>query len=213
MPRLGALDAASRFRDQYEMRPATRADEELVLELITARLKELDLRGHELALDRASVVDNVGTSEEARDRPVVWLLLNGLDLVGCMALRTSTPDWGWSLRERQDKALTISGLFTHPAYRWERLSRYMVWWAVDHAWHRDDTDGPLWWVRGSTPSARVAEYAREHMGVTVMNAARDAPHAFLMQRRPQALPGLARWFAPAERPGLPARPRKGWDLT
>ncbi|MET9294419.1 hypothetical protein [Streptomyces sp. NPDC003077] len=45
-----------------------------------------------MALDRASVVDNLGTPGEARDRPVVCLLFNGLVLVGCMALQTSTPD-------------------------------------------------------------------------------------------------------------------------
>ncbi|KAB7835501.1 hypothetical protein [Streptomyces mobaraensis] len=132
----------------------------------------------------------LGATEEGQPR--VWLLTEDKNVLGCMALLGTTPDWGWPAEQQAEKALTVVSLFTSPACQQDRLSRFMAWWVLDYA----DRLGGVDWVRGCTRSERVMRFARDEMGWDQVDTVlRDGRHVHLLQRRPQRMRGIASLIA------------------
>ncbi|MET9296570.1 hypothetical protein [Streptomyces sp. NPDC003077] len=198
--RTASIASATRTGMRYEIRPSLTGDYDAVADLIEARLSALgDRSADALDVERTSVLDHVG--KRVSERPVVWLLCRGAEVVACAAVRVGTPAWGWWPRQLAEAALHVS-VFTDPERRHERLSRFVVWWALDYAWRLGQEGGPqIRWVRGSTDSEAVMRLARDEAGFAALPGVSGGRHAFLLQRAPQEM-GRLRSFLASRQTGL-----------
>ncbi|WP_370417332.1 GNAT family N-acetyltransferase [Streptomyces sp. QH1-20] len=175
----------------YEMQPATQADRRAVSDLIADRILQLG-EGARAGIETpgATVVELLGQTETGR--PIVWLLREDSQLLGCIALLGSTPGHGWSAEQLAEPALSVIALFTDPRCRSQGLSRFMVWWALDYAARLGGVD----WLRGVARSDRLMRYARDDMHCGgVETVLRGGRHVHLLQHSPRRTPSLAALIA------------------
>ncbi|MFI0742776.1 hypothetical protein ACH4PU_32545 [Streptomyces sp. NPDC021100] len=118
----------------YQVRPGELRDRRPVEDLVFSRLGQLP--GDACFRDNLQSARDIVTNMLGIDndgRPTVWLLTDGPEIIGCTALLAGTLAPGWSEEQRDEPALSVLALFTDPAHRHDRPSRFLIWWALDHA--------------------------------------------------------------------------------
>ncbi|MBH5334024.1 GNAT family N-acetyltransferase [Streptomyces pactum] len=129
--------------------------------------------------------DLAGDSEDGY--PLAWVLVEDARLLGCTVMLSTTPVVGWTDEERAEPAVVLSGTWTHPDYRRDRLGRLIVRWAEDHAARRG-----VKWVRCTVWSMRLVYYLADLGWSVVRQAGHCERHPeILMQCRPRRHPGLS----------------------
>jgi hypothetical protein len=179
------------------MRPAVDGDVAAVEAMIYARCEWLEERG--LPSWRAAAPDLAAQASSGSG--AMWVLEDeGGRIVGCTTVLTSTPSWGWTEQELAEPAYYLYTSVTDPAYQAIRPGTLMAWWAVDKA----ARDGRDWVRRGCLFPGLVRYYQRQ--GFTLAHEVQRTHHrVYLMGRRAEALPELARMFA-ADHPVSAVRP-------
>ena len=179
------------------MRPAAGGDATAVEVMIYNRCVWLEERG--LPSWREAAPDLAG--QAGNGSGAMWVLEgDGGRIVGCTTVLTSTPPWGWTERELSEPAYYLYTSVTDPAYQAIRPGTLMALWAVDKA-ARDGRD----WVRRGCLFPGLVRYYRQ-AGFTLVHEVQRTHHrVYLMGRRAEALPELARMFA-ADHPVSAAHP-------
>ncbi|MET8676124.1 GNAT family N-acetyltransferase [Streptomyces sp. NPDC004647] len=112
------------------MRPTTVDDRPAITELIQSRVAWMREYGIDpTGTDDGAVRDLAGESEDGR--PFSWVFCEDGAVLGCTAFLRTTPEWGWTNQQRDESTLLITGTYTHPAYRGDKLGRLMAWWTLD----------------------------------------------------------------------------------
>lgn len=170
----------------YEMRPAAADDRPAISALVKARDAWMREYGLDATFtDGSAVRDLAGESEDGR--PLAWVFCEDGTVLGCTALLRMTPGWGWTKQQREEPALLLTGTYTHPAHRGDKLGRLMAWWALDYAARLVDVQ----WIRRIAFADRLMRYYRDDQGWDLVDTVvRNEKHAHLMQRRPEEIRGL-----------------------
>ena len=169
----------------YTMRPAQSADRPQIRELVTARSQWLFNRGV-IALPNPAVSRSLAGERDTDGRPLVWVCHDEDDVLrGVASLLSVMPDGTWRGDEMKEHALLLTGTWTDPLARSDRLGALMAWWALDYAAKQGVT-----WLRRLTSSSRLLEY-HQQQGWTFQRTAHSgrAPQ-HLLTRRALPVPGL-----------------------
>lgn len=112
-------------------------------------------------------------------------------LLGCTVLKHEVSADGWEPKEREQRAVTMTWTYSHPArrYRQDRLGQLMTWWVADYV-ARQYAD--VEWIRSTVRSSALLKLARDRDGWREVRVVRDATYArtHLIQREPKQMPGL-----------------------
>ncbi|MFI6803788.1 hypothetical protein ACIBO6_02020 [Streptomyces luteogriseus] len=178
----------------YTMRPATPGDRPTITELVATRYRWMrDNWIDTSSIDRESACDLAGSSGED-GRPLVWLLHDGPQLLGCTVLLDTLQDYGWTTAHRRESSLLMFGTFSHPARSGDQAWRWMSLWAVDYA---SRIQGVLW-LRKLIRSHRLMCQARDQHGWDLIDTViHHGRRAHLMQRRVAPVPCLDQFISPA----------------
>ncbi|KAB7835524.1 hypothetical protein [Streptomyces mobaraensis] len=188
-----AASAAGAVPPPYQVRPAEQGDRAQVEDVMFRRL--IHLPGDVYFRDRLQsardlVIGALGCEDEGR--PVVWLLADGPEIIGCTALLTGTLVPGWPEEQQTDSALTVSALFTDPTYRCDRPGRFLIWWALDYAARL----GGIQWLRAATRSERIMRFTRDEIGCRdIRTVVHHGRHLQLLQQPPRLMPSLPVFIA------------------
>lgn len=168
----------------YELRPATDDDRQAVHALLQAREDWARQRGL-LPADSIALRVLIGNTG---DDMALMLLTENNNVVGCVVIHATTPEWRWTASERAEPSMSLATMYTHPDQRDAGLARVMTLWVLNYAARR--TDPELQWVRCSVPDNRLARYFREELGWHQVRVTRDGlgRRYAQMQQRPRHLP-------------------------
>lgn len=137
----------------YVMRPAVPSDRPAIYALVTARLQWMQRQGHRHP--QGGGMDARDLAGESQDGwPLAWVLTEDIDqILGCTVLLDTIPI-DWPVEIHAQSSVMVSGTYTHPDHRPDRLGRLIMRWAMDHAARR----GGVEWVRCVVDSDTLATY-------------------------------------------------------
>lgn len=170
----------------YRMRPAQCADRPQIRELVTVRSRWLVSCGVIKQLPDLSASRELAGTRDDDGRPLVWVCHDEDGVLrGVTSLLSEMPDGTWRGDELTDRALLLTGTWTDPQARSDRLGALMAWWALDYAAEQGAT-----WLRRITSSSRLMEYHQQQGWTLQRTAHKGRTPQHLLTRRALPVPGL-----------------------